>query len=132
MAMDGHDRVPSGTLAAPALLERESEISHLCQVLGRAREGSPETVLIEGPSGIGKSRLLDEASLRAHRLGMQVLRARADEGERDYPFGVVIRLFEARFARATGREHDQLFRGWARLARPALGYRRGRAARCDR
>jgi len=63
---------------------------------------------------------LDIYAPLAHRLGMQVLRARADEREREYPFGVVFRLFEARFARATGPEHDQLFRGWARLARPLL------------
>ena len=41
------------------LLERERDLAMLEEVLGPER-GLPGPVLVEGPAGIGKSRLLDE------------------------------------------------------------------------
>ena len=52
-------------------------------------------MLIEGPPGIGKSRLLSEFRRRANADGAMVLNARAGELEREFPFGVVRQLFEA-------------------------------------
>ena len=52
-------------------------------------------MLIEGPPGIGKSRLLTEFRRRATAEGAMVLNARAGELEREFPFGVVRQLFEA-------------------------------------
>ena len=52
-------------------------------------------MLIEGPPGIGKSRLMAEFRRRAIADGALVLNARAGELEREFPFGVVRQLFEA-------------------------------------
>ena len=51
-------------------------------------------MLIEGPPGIGKSRLLAEFRRHANADGALVLNARAGELEREFPFGVVRQLFE--------------------------------------
>ena len=54
-------------------------------------------MLIEGPAGIGKSGLLASLRERAQPT-LQVLQARAGELEREFAYGVVRQLFEARVA----------------------------------
>ena len=75
-----------------SLLEREREIAALERLLDRTRESRGAVVLIEGPAGIGKSRLLAAARERAR--GMTVLTARCSELEREFSFGAVRQLFE--------------------------------------
>src|SRR6059036_2596069 len=106
--------------ASGPTLERERELSHIRWVLEEAAAGRGRMVVIEGPSGIGKSRLLDEARGLASQADAEVLHARGGELERDFPFGVVVGLFEARFARADAQQRDALFRGRAALAGPLL------------
>jgi ATP/maltotriose-dependent transcriptional regulator MalT len=101
-------------------LEREVELERIRQVLTAAAAGHGQVLVIEGPSGIGKSRLLEEACALARQAGMEILRARGGELERSYPFGVAVSLLEARFARASAAEREQLFRGRAALAAPLL------------
>jgi DNA-binding CsgD family transcriptional regulator len=55
-------------------------------------------VLIEGPAGIGKSRLLAALRRRGEAAGALTLAARSSELEREFPFGVVRQLFEAQLA----------------------------------
>ena len=76
----------------------------------------PELVLIEGPAGIGKSRLVDELISRAAGTGVRVLAARGAHLERDFPFGVVRQLFEPLLADA--RERERLLAGAAASATP--------------
>ena len=106
--------------ASGPTLERERELSHIRWVLEEAAAGRGRLVVIEGPSGIGKSRLLDEARALAGGAEAELLHARGGELESDYPFGVVVGLLEARFARAEGRDREALFRGRAALAAPLL------------
>src|SRR4051794_38828243 len=97
------DPAPAPARPAPAkpsstLVERDREISLLDTLLHEATVGEGRAVLIEGPPGIGKSRLLAEFRRRATAAGAHVLNARAGELERDFPFGVVRQLFEATVA----------------------------------
>ena len=78
-----------------ALVERDREVALLDTLLEEATEGEGRAVLIEGPPGIGKSRLLSEFRRRAGAEDALVLNARAGELEREFPFGVVRQLFEA-------------------------------------
>ena len=74
------------------LLEREKELA----VLGRAFEGlgrgEGAGVVIQGPPGVGKSRLLAEARASAEARGFEVWSARGGVLEREYPFGVLRQL----------------------------------------
>ena len=79
---------------AELLLERDRELESLRAALAEAVGGEGRLALVEGPAGIGKSRLLAELRGRARRRTMRVLAARGSELEREFPFGVVRQLFE--------------------------------------
>lgn len=106
--------------AEPALLEREREIGHLLGALERSRAEAGAVVVLTGPIGIGKSRLLREAAGRAIAAGHQVLEAHAGELERDYAWGVVLSLFERHAVRGDPALLDRRFRGRAAVARSLL------------
>ena len=89
------------------LEERDAEIA----AVGRVLDGGGGGLLIEGPPGIGKTRLLGAA--RALADGRLVLSARGSELERDFPFAVVRQLLEPVV-------RDEHFGGAAALARPVL------------
>ncbi|MGH2956521.1 MAG: ATP-binding protein [Solirubrobacterales bacterium] len=98
-----------------ALLERERELEALAGVLAAARSGTGDVLSIEGPAGIGKSRLLAAAAELARDSGVGVLSARASRMEREFSFGVALRLLGDR---VRGGEADDAFGGAASLARP--------------
>lgn len=102
------------------MLERERELTRIRDVLGEAAAGHGRLLVIEGPAGIGKSTLLNEARALAGDAGMDVLHARGSELERSYPFGLVSSLFEARFSRAPELERQRWLQGRAALAAPLL------------
>jgi len=76
------------------LLERESELGALGAVVAAARAGRGGVALVEGPAGIGKSRLLEAARAAAAAAGMALLRATGRELEAEAPFAVAAELFE--------------------------------------
>ena len=78
------------------LVERRQELHALEAALAAAAGGgSGSLTVVEGPAGIGKSRLLVEARRCAAELGMTVLSARATRLEQEFSFGVARQLFEA-------------------------------------
>jgi DNA-binding CsgD family transcriptional regulator len=83
---------------AGRLRERSEELRAIDAALTRARGGEGSLLLVEGPAGIGKTRLLEAARRRARELGVTVLSARGAELEQELPFGVVRQLFHAHVA----------------------------------
>ena len=77
------------------LVERDGELESLAALIADATAGQGRIAVIEGPAGIGKSRLLAAARSEAEAGDVRVLTARAGELEREFPFGVVRQLFEA-------------------------------------
>src|SRR3954447_12404978 len=99
-------------------MERERELLALDAVLASARSGDGAIAVVQGPPGIGKSRLLKAA--REDTAELRVLRARASELERNMPFGVVRQLIEPAITEAGDAERAELLRGAASLALPVL------------
>ena len=76
------------------LLERDGELTALRAAVG---QGGPGLVVVEGPAGIGKTRLLAEVR---RDVEPRVLAARGGELEQGLAFGVVRQLFETAISAA--------------------------------
>ena len=76
------------------LLERERELSTLRTLTEHAAAGGSGLLVIEGPAGIGKTRLVAETRREAAQSGVNVLTARGGELEQELAFGIVRQLFE--------------------------------------
>ena len=109
------------TSSIPVLLEREGELTTLAAAVAEAADGDGTVVLIQGPAGVGKTRLLAGARSSARHAGMHVLEARGAVLERDFAFGVARQLFEQTTLAAEGDERDALFAGAAGLAERLVG-----------
>ncbi|MFA9429329.1 BTAD domain-containing putative transcriptional regulator [Egicoccus sp. AB-alg2] len=89
------DRATSPVRVARAdLVDRATEAAELSAALSAARTGTGGVVLVEGPAGIGKTRLLSEAARLAAEAGVRLLSARCSRLERTFGFGAVRQLFE--------------------------------------
>jgi DNA-binding CsgD family transcriptional regulator len=96
------------------LVERESELGTLTALLDDLAEGRSRAALIEGPAGIGKTRLLAEARRLAKERRIPSLGARGSELEREFPFGVVRQMLEPALLARPNR--TELFEGAAEVA----------------
>jgi DNA-binding CsgD family transcriptional regulator len=111
----------SKTTSIPHLLEREPELEALGGALARTREGAGGCVLIEGPPGVGKSRLLASARALAADAGLRVFEARGAVLEHEFAFGVARQLFEQPVSAASEDERQALLAGAAGLAGRLVG-----------
>jgi Nif-specific regulatory protein len=64
--------VGRGELFAAPLIGRKSEVQHLTTLIHEAREGHGSGVILAGPEGMGKSRIVRDATLRAQLDGARV------------------------------------------------------------
>ena len=97
------------------LLEREAELAALDAAMTAAEDRTGGLVVVLGPPGIGKTRLVDAARRRAADRGLTVLSARGSELEGGFAFGAVRQLFEP--AVAADPDPAALLAGAAELAR---------------
>ncbi|HEX7187375.1 MAG TPA: BTAD domain-containing putative transcriptional regulator [Actinomycetes bacterium] len=86
------------TSPADELVDRDREVRVIEGALADALEGQGRLLLIHGPAGIGKSRLLQEVRRTGAEQGALVLTARGSQLERDFGFGAVRQLFEGTLA----------------------------------
>ena len=99
----------------PDLIGRVPELEALDAALERARTGGAPTVLVGGEAGIGKSRLVDEFSRRAHGEALVLSGACAPFGSSPPPFTPVVEAI-----RAYARSADDEQRGRLSAKAPAL------------
>ena len=92
-AVRAAERAPD-RVVSPDLVDRDRETAVLRRVVDDLAAGTSGCVLIEGPAGIGKSRLLVEGARLARASGIRVLSARGSQLEQSFGFGAVRQLFE--------------------------------------
>ncbi|WP_374457323.1 BTAD domain-containing putative transcriptional regulator [Nocardioides sp.] len=103
-------RTPDG------LVDRDHELAVLRAKLDDLAEGRGGCLLVEGPAGIGKTRLLDELRRLAVGTGVWVRSARSSALEQGFEWGVVRQLFGAGADDAVGQpERYAVFRGLAEV-----------------
>lgn len=90
-AISAVHRHPLVTKSLP-LRGRAPHVALIDDLLAGARRGHGAVLVVEGSPGIGKSRLVQEVSLRATRAGARALWGKACEDQQTVPFGP---LFEA-------------------------------------
>jgi DNA-binding CsgD family transcriptional regulator len=100
----------------PPLLEREHELEALESVVAAAVAGAGRLLVVEGPPGVGKTRLLADARAAARHSGALVLDGRGAELERGFAFGVTRQLLEPTIFGLDDHERATLLDGAARLA----------------
>src|SRR5947209_7810879 len=110
----------SALLLPDALLEREHEVERVRGALRAVGQQAGGVLVVEGAAGMGKSRLLEVARVRAAEIGLRVLGARATELEQGFPFGVARQLFERVIVEADADERDRWLAGAAALAADVL------------
>ncbi|MEU4655154.1 AAA family ATPase [Streptomyces sp. NPDC023723] len=74
------------------LVERCRVQQLLDELLGQARDGRGQAVLVLGPPGLGKTGVAEYARERAERAGVTVLSAAGSVAERALPLGIVAQL----------------------------------------
>lgn len=95
----GHD-----VLVAPdGLIGRDREVGLARAVIADAARSRGRALLIEGPPGIGKSVLLDDAASGAEAAGFLTLRASCDEPDAGRPFSLFVELLALGTSRADPR-----------------------------
>jgi DNA-binding CsgD family transcriptional regulator len=99
------------------LLERDAELTVGSAAVRDAVAGSGRVLLIQGPPGIGKTKLLDALCADGQRAA-RVLRARGGQQERDLPLAVAREWFEPVLARCDRQLRASLLAGAAGLAAP--------------
>jgi tetratricopeptide (TPR) repeat protein len=109
------------------LVERQRELERLRGLRDGMRGGAGRVVIIEGPAGIGKTRLLAATRALAGGDHWTVLAARGGQHERESPFAAVRELLEPVVAGASPGERSELLAGAARHAEPVFAAPAGRA-----
>jgi hypothetical protein len=74
-----HAQAAQAYLSIPAFVGRDSELRRIRSYAQRALRGAGSAVLVRGAAGVGRSRFLAAAVLAGKLLGVEVLRADADE-----------------------------------------------------
>lgn len=108
------DRRGRSERGAAGLLDREYQLAAIEAILGHAREGRGEALLIEGHVGIGKTRLHEAALDSARQLGFRVMRAAGAELERHMAFGIAAQLLTTRFDELSSKDHQAMLADRAR------------------
>ena len=107
-------------VAVGKLVERESKLAEIGELLDHAGRGEGGVMVVEGPVGIGKTALLDAAATDLSVF--RVLRGRGGELERDLSFGLVREVFEPVVRAAGADEQRRWFAGAAQAAGTVLGH----------
>lgn len=97
-----------------SLFERDEQVAAVDALLSSITDERGGALVFEGVAGSGKTSLLREAAEVARGRGFQVLHAIGHDLEAEFPWGVVMQLFDG------VPQGDERFVGAAQLAQPLL------------
>ena len=100
-------------MAGPRLRGREAEQAILADLIAGTADGTAGIVMIDGPAGIGKSRLVQHAARLAIENGFIVAAARSDELDQVTPLGPLLTALRASEPAIIGGDDRLLMPGLA-------------------
>jgi DNA-binding CsgD family transcriptional regulator len=109
------------------VFERDAEQSSIRHAIESTAAGKGRLVVVEGPTGSGRTLLLNLAVRLARAKGFEVVTARGTRADRDFAYGVARQLFEDRVQKASLLERQRLLAGPASEAGPVFGVRNNEA-----
>lgn len=109
-------------LTTPALVGRDPLLASLRERMRRALSTGDRALMLLGPSGIGRSRLMDACVLEAKTLGARVLRAnpRSKAQELEVAYALAQHLLEVYPSEQLAQQFPQLFQPAQAGVRPQL------------
>ncbi len=84
--------LPGQAVRSPVLIGRQPYLEQLTLLLAQAQRGHGQVALVTGEAGLGKSRLLAEASQWAREAGWLVLQGNCFEQDRTLPYAPLLDL----------------------------------------
>ena len=102
-----------------SLIGRAREIAELEEALSRSCAGGVQLVVVEGPSGIGKSALVGEIARLASAARALHVHGKFDQFRRDLPYSAIIQAF-GQIARRLLTEPDDRLAAWCTKLGEAL------------
>jgi DNA-binding CsgD family transcriptional regulator len=97
------------------ILQRGEELDSAEMALRAAFNGEGSVLLIEGPAGMGKTRLSEAIIERSERFGFVVHQARGDELEAGFAFGILRQLLQSILGRRLKSERASILAGPGRV-----------------
>lgn len=94
-----------------SLIGRAKEVAELDEALSRSRAGAVQLVVVEGPSGIGKSVLVGEIARLASAARALHVFGKCDQFRRDLPYLAIIQAF-GQIAQRLLTEPDDRLAAW--------------------
>jgi predicted ATPase len=82
--------IPVRPTAVLPMRGRSEHTSRIDEVVAGLRSGRGAVLLVEGPPGIGKSRLVDDIAVRARKIGARALSSKAYEDQQTVPFAPLL------------------------------------------
>src|SRR5579884_2221078 len=86
-------------ISSPVLIGREREIAALSALIGEAKRGHGQVLLLSGEPGIGKSRLVAEGKRQASEQGFLVLQSTCFPTDRTSPYALLLDLLSSSHAK---------------------------------
>ncbi|XUJ32075.1 serine/threonine protein kinase [Bradyrhizobium japonicum] len=113
--------IPDRLLIPERLYGREHEIEALLTSFDRVtRSGTPELILVSGPSGIGKSAMVDEMQKALVPLGGFFASGKFDQHKRDMPYATLAHALQG-LIRGLLAKSDADLAPWRSALHDALG-----------
>jgi DNA-binding CsgD family transcriptional regulator len=95
---------PDKSYVCPILVGRTTQLQAIDRLTQTAKMGETSAVLISGEAGIGKSRLLSEAVVRASANTFRVLKGDCFEGGRSLPYSAILEMLRTNLTQRSAEQ----------------------------
>lgn len=104
----GNRDTPEKLHLTKKMFGREAQLATLLAIFEKVKQGASETFTISGPTGIGKTRLMEEMQRFVHEAGGYYGTGRYDPFQRNIPYSGIIEAVRAVMTKILGESPESL------------------------